>query len=152
MSEPVVTNVRVACPLHDAFTTFTARIDLWWPAAHRAFRGSVMVLEPWVGGRFFEKAQDGREARLGEVLRFDPPTALAYSWYPAAIDKPTIVEVSFVEEQRGVLVTVKHSEGESALGEEWPRRARRFALSWSEVLPGFAAFIASEESITEEDA
>jgi uncharacterized protein YndB with AHSA1/START domain len=147
MNEPVVKSVRVECPIHDAFVTFTARIDLWWPIAHRRFPDSVMVLEPWTGGGFFEKAQDGQEARLGNVVRYEPPHALAYTWYPGAIEKPTLVQVSFVQEPGAVLVTVTHAEGESALGGEWPRRALRFKGSWEQVLPAFASFLKSEDSV-----
>jgi uncharacterized protein YndB with AHSA1/START domain len=144
MSEPVVRSVNVDCTLHDAFVTFTARIDLWWPAAHRRFPESVMVLEPWTGGGFFEKTHDGQEVRLGEVLRFEPPHRLAYTWYPGAIQKPTLVEVSFVQENESVRVTVTHAEDKSALGVEWPKRAERFATSWDAVLPAFAQLLASE--------
>jgi uncharacterized protein YndB with AHSA1/START domain len=151
MNEPVVKRVRVECPIHDAFQTFTARIDLWWPIAHRRSRDSVMVLEPWKGGGFLEKTPDGQEVRLGNVLRFEPPHTLDYTWFPGAIGKPTLVRVSFVEEPDAVLVTVTHSEGESALGAEWPKRAARFSKSWEEVLPALAEFVTSEESVAQEE-
>lgn len=151
MNEPVVKGIRVECPIHDAFQTFTARIDLWWPIAHRRFRDSVMVLEPWAGGGFFEKSQDGQEVRLGDVLSIEPPHSLVYTWFPGAVAKPTLVQVSFVEGPDAVMVTVTHSEGGSLLGEEWPKRAVRFAKSWEEVLPAFAEFLASEESVSQEE-
>ena len=147
MNAPVVKSVRVECPIHDAFLTFTARIDLWWPVGHRRFPGSVMVLEPWPGGGFYEKAQDGREARLGNVVRYEPPHDLAYTWYPGAIEKPTLVQVSFVQEPDAVLVTVTHAEGESGLAGEWPARALRFSGNWDKVLPAFAVFLKSEDSV-----
>src|SRR5208283_6012145 len=106
---------------------------------------SVMVLEPWTGGGFIERSPNGKEVRLGEVLRFDPPRSVVYTWYPGAIGKPTLVQVTFVQEPDAVLVTVTHGEGESALGEEWPRRALRFTTNWDIVLPAFAAFLKSEE-------
>jgi len=145
MNEPVVKCVRVDCPIHDAFVSFTARIDLWWPAAHRRFRESVMVLEPWTGGGFFEKSADGQEIRLGDVLRFEPPHALAYTWFPGAIQKPTLVQVSFAEEPEAVLVIVSHSEGQSGLGDEWPMRALKFKASWDVVLPAYGSFLIEEE-------
>jgi uncharacterized protein YndB with AHSA1/START domain len=151
MNEPVVKKVRVDCPIHDAFLTFTARIDLWWPIAHRRYRDSVMLLEPWTGGGFFEKSPDGQEVRLGEVVRFDPPRCVAYTWYPGAIEKPTLVQVSFEQEPDAVLVTVTHAEGESAMGDEWPKRALRFEKSWEAVLPAFSVFLASEESVPQEE-
>jgi uncharacterized protein YndB with AHSA1/START domain len=151
MNEPVVRSVRVGCTLHDAFTTFTARLDLWWPQAHRRFSGSVMVLEPWTGGGFFEKSPDGQQARLGEVTQFEPPHAFSYTWFPGAIETPTLVQVTFVQEEDEVLVTVTHSEGESGLGDEWPRRAVRFATSWAAVVPAFKSFLESEESVQQEE-
>jgi uncharacterized protein YndB with AHSA1/START domain len=151
MNEPVVKKVRVECPIYDAFQTFTARIDLWWPIAHRRFPDSVVVLEPWTGGGFLEKSRDGEEVRLGDVLRFEPPHALDYTWFPGAIGKPTLVQVSFVEETDAVLVTVTHSEGESALGVEWPARALKFKKSWEVVLPTFASFLEAEESVPQEE-
>jgi uncharacterized protein YndB with AHSA1/START domain len=151
MNTPVVKSVRVECPIHDAFQTFTARIDLWWPVAHRRFRDSVMVLEPWVGGGFLEKAPDGREARHGQVVRFEPPHGFSYTWFPGAIDTPTLVQVSFMQEPGAVRVTVTHAEGDSALGQEWPKRALRFTESWEAVLPAFAAFVSAEESISQEE-
>jgi uncharacterized protein YndB with AHSA1/START domain len=151
MNEPVVKSVRVDCPIHDAFLSFTARIDLWWPTSHRRFRSSVMVLEPWTGGGFFEKSADGQDVRLGDVLRFEPPHTLAYTWFPGAIAKPTLVRVNFVEEPEAVLVTVTHTEGESALGDEWPQRAVKFTKSWEVVLPAFASFLAAEESVPLEE-
>jgi uncharacterized protein YndB with AHSA1/START domain len=150
VTHPVVRSIRVSCGLYDAFTTFTACIDLWWPVAHRRFPDSIVVMEPWVGGGFFEKNPDGKAVRLGEVVRFDPPRALSYTWYPGAIEKPTLVHVSFVEDGDAVLVTVTHAEGESALGMEWEKRSVRFAKSWEEVLPAFASYLASEESDRQE--
>ena len=147
MNKPVVKSVRVECPIHDAFLTFTARIDLWWPIAHRRFPGSVVVLEPWTGGGFFEKTADGQQALLGSVVRYEPPHTLAYTWYPGAREKPTLVQVSFEQEPGAVLVTVTHAEGESALAGEWPTRALRFSRSWDIVLPAYAEFLKSEDSV-----
>lgn len=136
---PLVRTVRVACDIERAFETFTAGIDLWWPQSHRRFPDSRMVLEQFPGGRFLEVATDGsREALLGNVVRFDPPGRLAYTWYPGALTGPTLVEVRFGSEGNHTLVEIVHSEGESGPGEEWPRRAERFAQAWSEVLPAFA--------------
>jgi hypothetical protein len=61
------------------------------------------------------------------------------------------VEVTFVQQEDEVVVTVTHGEGESGLGDEWPRRAARFAKSWEEVVPAFESFLASEESVLEEE-
>jgi uncharacterized protein YndB with AHSA1/START domain len=150
MNEPVVKSVLAKCTIHEAFQTFTARIDLWWPIAQRESHESVMVLEPWTGGAFLEKSMDGTDVRLGEIQRFEPPRTLAYTWYPGAIKEPTLVSVTFAEETDAVRVTVTHATGQSALGAEWPARAAGFQESWDVVLPTFASFLAGEGAAEEE--
>ncbi|WP_428262543.1 SRPBCC domain-containing protein [Haliangium sp.] len=140
MNEPVRREVRVRCSLEHAFDVFTTRLDLWWPKGHRRFDRSRLILEPEQGGRFFERADSGEEAVLGEVLRCQPPHGITYTWYPGAGVGPTQVEVSFRDEGEHTLVEVVHSEGDSALAEAWPARATLFVRAWSHVLPAFAAF------------
>jgi len=89
MNEPVKKSLRVECGVEHAFEVFTSRIDLWWPRSHRRFAGSVMLLEPAVGGRFTERTPAGEDVRLGEVIRYEPPHAISYTWYPGAIEEPT---------------------------------------------------------------
>ena len=55
--------------------------------------------------------------------------------------------VNFMQEPDAVLVTVTHAEGESGLGAEWPTRALRFSGNWDKVLPAFAEFLKSEDSV-----
>ncbi len=144
MSDPVRRQVRVRCSVDHAFETFTSRIDSWWPKSHRRFKGSRMNIEAKVGGRFYESTGSGQEAALGEVLRWDPPRAIAYTWHPGALDKPTKVEVTFADDGTHTVVEVVHAEGESALGDVWPERVRLFEKGWSTVLPAFLT--ASEET------
>lgn len=137
MSEPLRREVRVRCDAARAFEAFTAEIDAWWPRTHRRWDASRMVLEPVLGGRVLEIASSGEEAELGRVIAWDPPRALAYTWRPGAIAGPTRVDVRFVSERARTRVEIVHSEGEAAMGAEWPKRAERFARAWSEVLPAF---------------
>jgi uncharacterized protein YndB with AHSA1/START domain len=135
VTEPVVKSIRVSCSISEAFVTFTQRVDLRWPKSHRRFDESDLILEPCVGGRFFERSTSGEEARLGEVIICDPPSRLSYTWYPGAISAPTRVDVVFEPDADETVVHVTHSEGQSALGDQWPRRAKRFDEGWDAVLP-----------------
>lgn len=138
MSEPIRKQIRVRCDPSRAFEVFTSRIDAWWPRSHRKVASSRLVIEPWPSGRFVEIAEGGEEVELGRVLAWDPPRALSYTWRPGAITGPTTVEVRFAAEGDATLVSIVHSEGEAAMGAEWPRRAERFDRSWDQVLPALA--------------
>jgi uncharacterized protein YndB with AHSA1/START domain len=135
--------VRVRCSVARAFEVFTGRIDLWWPSGHRRYQGSQLCLEAVAGGRFFERSKDGQEAKLGKVVACEAPHRISYTWYPGAFQKPTHVDVTFVQDGEETIVNVVHSEGESALGDAWPERAALFTRGWEKVLPAFAALAES---------
>lgn len=145
MSGPLHRRVQVRCPVSHAFDVFTARLDLWWPPKHRRFSASHLFLEARVGGRFFERSDNGEEARLGEVIRCEPPHRITYTWYPGAISGPTEVDVRFTDAGEHTVVEVTHSEGQSELGGAWPQRAEVFSRAWAHVLPAFADFLHQEQ-------
>lgn len=134
MNEALRKEVRVRCGIARAFDVFTAGIDAWWPRGHRALARSRVVIEPRVGGRFVEIGEAGEEIELGRVIVWEPPRALAYTWRPGAITGPTTVEVRFEPDADATRVSIVHSEGEAAMGAEWPKRAERFDRNWNQVL------------------
>jgi uncharacterized protein YndB with AHSA1/START domain len=140
VAEPLRRSVRLRCSLAHAFDTFTARVDLWWPSGHRRHADSRLYLETSAGGRFFERSIDGQEAKLGDVLSCEPPHRISYTWYPGAIEKPTRVDITFVQDGEETIVDVVHSEGDSALGDAWPKRVELFARAWGHVLAGLVAY------------
>lgn len=145
MSAPLERSLTVRCSVEHAFDTFTARVDLWWPPGHRRLDGSRLAIESRVGGRFFERDDRGEEALLGEVVRWEPPHRLTYTWYPGARVGPTLVDVRFVAEGAATRVEVTHSEGDAALGDEWPTRVARFERAWARVLPAFERCVETED-------
>lgn len=134
-------SITVACDVEHAFETFTAKIDLWWPVGHKG-ADTKLSLEPRVGGRFVAKKPDGEEKLFGEVLRWEPPHRLTYTWFPGALTKPTEVDVHFVANGDETLVRIVHAEGDAAMGERWPERAVLFERGWDALLPALAAFVA----------
>jgi len=137
MSEPIRKQVRVRCSAEHAFATFTAGIDSWWPKSHRLLANSTLRIEGRPGGRLYERSDAGEEKKLGEVVVWEPPSRLVYTWYPGAIDLPTRVEVRFTASDDATVVDIVHTEGDSELGEQWPTRAKRFERAWQQVLPAF---------------
>lgn len=78
----VLKSVVVPLPLVEAFAFFIQH-DRWWPAAthHMAEPpGEAIILEPFLGGRWFERSADGSEQEIGRVLVWRPPHQLVLSW------------------------------------------------------------------------
>jgi uncharacterized protein YndB with AHSA1/START domain len=142
MTEPLRRSLRVRCPVARAFEVFTSRVDQWWPPGHRRSQRSELVLEGKVGGRFFERDEAGSEVELGEVLLWEPPTRLRYSWRPGSSSGPTEVEVCFRGEGDVTLVEVTHSAGR--IGPDWAERVQRFERAWAVVLPAYGALAGSQ--------
>ena len=81
--EPIRLSFEVACPPEKAFRTWTERIATWWPADHTVTgEGDLLVvLEPRVGGRLFERTRGGDEHDWGRVTVWEPPRRLGYTWH-----------------------------------------------------------------------
>lgn len=141
VGEPLHKSIRVACSPAHAFRVFTCDINIWWPPSHRKWQDSELHFEDGQGGRFYERSRDGEERRLGEVVHWDPPTRVHYSWYPGGGLGATEVEVHFVMEGHETLVEVTHREAQSQLAQEWPKRATHFSKAWDDVLPAFSQHI-----------
>ncbi|MCA9606701.1 MAG: SRPBCC domain-containing protein [Myxococcales bacterium] len=130
--------IRVRCSQRHAFEVFSTKIDLWWPPSHRRYERSELRLEPSVGGRFYERAESGEEHALGEVLAWEPPDRLAYTWWPGAVDGPTRVEVRFAADGEHTRVEVIHREADTTA---WDERVAMFERSWTTVLGAFEGFV-----------
>jgi DNA-binding transcriptional ArsR family regulator/uncharacterized protein YndB with AHSA1/START domain len=84
--------------------------ERWWPIAthHMADPpGQTAVLEPFVGGRWYERAHDGSETDWGTVLAFEPPHRIVLTWqmgadwtYEPDPDRASEIEVTFLAEGR----------------------------------------------------
>lgn len=80
------TSVRVSivvdAPIERAFSVFTAEPGTWWPPEHHLLEAELaeMVIEPFAGGRAYDRGVDGSECQWGRVLAFEPPTRLVFTW------------------------------------------------------------------------
>lgn len=114
-SPHVEKSLLVRAPVETAFRVFT-QIGRWWPLeTHKigAARAIDAVIEPQVGGRWFEKGEDGSTCDWGRVLAWEPPSRLVLSWEISADWKhdpaiQTEVEVRFTPEGTGTRVHLVH--------------------------------------------
>jgi uncharacterized protein YndB with AHSA1/START domain len=136
-------SVLLRCPPKEAFQLFAARISEWWPTSHRLTKDpeSELFLEP--SGRFWERARDGREMELGRVRVWEPPHRLTLDFYlGTSAAQPTAVEVTFIAENDGTLVTVHH-QAKPESQDLWNQRAPIFERSWQAVLGNLRVTMAS---------
>jgi uncharacterized protein YndB with AHSA1/START domain len=137
--EPLRLAFGVRCSPEHAFMTWTERIAAWWPADHTASGEPNLhvVLEGRVGGRIFERTSEGTEHDWGELIAWDPPHRLAYSWHLRR-DRAdaTEVEIRFSPDGERTRVEIEHRGWErlGAEGQDW--RDRNLG-GWSTLLPHF---------------
>ena len=101
-----------------AFALFTEGFDGWWPKerVHISERPCAEVaLEPVVGGRWYERADDGSECDWGFVREVDRPGRILLAWqldpewrFDPDPAKATEVEVTFIAEDGATRVTLEH--------------------------------------------
>jgi len=139
---PVRRSVWVRRDLDAAFRRFTEEIGTWWPHRSHSVGGARVVrvvFEPGVGGRIFEEHDDGRRFQWGQVLDWDPPNGVVFSWHPSrSPDTAQRVAVRFTAEAGGTRLSLEHS-GWEALGDLARTAQRGYGLGWRGVLDVYAA-------------
>ena len=106
---PVNRSVVVKADVERSFAAFTGRMGRWWPRTHSIGAAPLadVVVEPRVGGRWYERSTDGAECEWGKVLAWDPPGRLILAWQLDANWKydPALVlevEITFTALQGGM--------------------------------------------------
>ena len=140
--EPLRLSFDVDCSPAHAFHVWTADIAAWWPADHSVSGqpGIVVVIEPAVGGRIYERTPAGDEHEWGEVTAWQPPGRLSYLWHLRR-DRAdaTDVDISFTATSDGATrVEVRHA-GWERLGADASLWRERNTGGWNSLLPHFAA-------------
>ena len=114
---PVRKTVIVQTAPHEAFEVFTARIDRWWPKSHGIGAAPIRetIIEPFVGGRWYTKCEDGTDVVVGHVRVWQPAERFVVGWEINAQWKPDArvafsseVEVRFLAEGSGTRVELEH--------------------------------------------
>jgi uncharacterized protein YndB with AHSA1/START domain len=102
---PVRKTILVEASQSQAFEVFTVGIGRWWPASRGIGKEPRVgrAIEPRVGGRWFETAEDGTETTVGHILVWEPPQRFVVTWEVSAKWQPdpgngSEVEVCFFAE------------------------------------------------------
>ena len=145
---PIRKTITVAAGKERAFSVFTDGFGTWWPLATHHVSDEVpetSVLEPFAGGRCYERCADGTEYDWATVSVFDPPDRLVIAWQLNTAFKfdttvSSEVEVRFVAEGPATTRVELEHRGLETYGDE--AQQMRDALDsgggWSVLLAAFA--------------
>jgi uncharacterized protein YndB with AHSA1/START domain len=147
-------SIEVRGPPERAFHVFTERMTEWWPLETHHIgkaKATKAVMEPFVGGRWYERGEDGSECEWGKVLAWEPPGRLVLSWeitcdwhHDAVLQ--TEVEVRFTKKGAGTEVSLEHRMLER-YGEKAEEMRGIFDAEggWRGLLGAFAARAAEDD-------
>jgi uncharacterized protein YndB with AHSA1/START domain len=144
----------VAAAPAGAWRVFTERMGTWWPlAVYKIGKTNAVdaVIEPRVGGRWYERGDDGSTCDWGRVLVWEPPSRLVLSWDVSADwqydpELKTEIEIRFIAAgEGGTRVELEHRK----LDRYGARRAEMRRVfdtegDWGRLLAMFAARAAAE--------
>jgi len=119
--QPIRQSVSVPLDPERAFDLFAGDMTAWWPAEHHIGETPIkeIVVEPFVGGRWFTRHEGGEETSTGFVTAYDPPRGLTLTWQLGADwtyhdDLVTTIEVRFTPTDDGrTLVELEHRDLEA---------------------------------------
>jgi uncharacterized protein YndB with AHSA1/START domain len=152
---PVRKSVVVDASPAEAFDFFTGQLDRWWPKSHHIGNTAVVqsLIEPFVGGRWYSKHEDGAEVVVGHVVVWLPGERLVVTWEISGEWKPeprlalaSEVEVRFIAESVArTRVELEHRGFERM---ESGGQAMRDGVDngWPEILNGYAGLCSRKAS------
>jgi uncharacterized protein YndB with AHSA1/START domain len=138
---PVRHTLTVPIPADQAFALFTEGFNSWWIGHHIGKADlAEAILEPRVGGRWYERGVDGSECDWGRVLAFQPPGRLVLTWqissqweFDPDLTRASEIEVRFTEEDGHTRIDFEHRHIER-LGPGADELAKQVDRGWSEIL------------------
>jgi len=79
---PVRKTVHVKAPIAHCFEVFTSGLTRWWPLTHGVGKKPIakVLMEPRLGGRWLEIAEDGTETTAGTITLREPPHRFVMLW------------------------------------------------------------------------
>ena len=131
-----------------AFRVFVDHFNEWWPSTCTFAQRDLQYIgiEPGVAGRCLERDGQGNEVVWGEVLVWEPPERIAFSWWiqpdrTIDRDRASEIEVRFIDERVLTRVEFQHRHL-SRHGDGWEmmRQAMASREGWSMNLQLYADF------------
>lgn len=138
---PVERHISVSWGPEEAFHRFAIDFAKWWPRKTHSIGGpkvKEIVLEPRVGGRIYEELVDGRRFQWGQIVEWEPPARLKFTFHPSR--EPSTaqdVEVRFVPEGTGTRLELVATKWEN-WGKDAARARKGYHLGWGYVLKVWA--------------
>ena len=148
---PIVHTVVVRAPPARAFELFLSHMAKWWPKGNTIGKAPHVdiILEPHVGGEWFERDASGNEVQWGKVLEWEPPSRVLLLWQ-VNIDSGhdprlrTEIELTFAAtDDGGTLVRLEHRKLES-YGATGPHHIKRLDQGWPGMLAKFAVYVSEQ--------
>jgi hypothetical protein len=145
---PVRKSVVVKAPIAHAFDVFTSGLSRWWPTTHGVGKKPIktVLMEPRLGGRWLEIAEDGTETPVATILVWEPPHRFVMLWQISAQWKPDAamaseVDVRFTAEgSQATRVDLLHHKFETMGAESGASMRRDVDGGW----PGLIALFVAE--------
>jgi hypothetical protein len=149
-------SVRVKASIEHAFHVFVEQMETWWPKSHHigAQVWELIVIEPRVGGRWYEQDAAGGQCDWGTVLQWNPPHKARFRWhvgpkrdsaawgYDPDASRASEVEIRFTAEGGATLVELEHSKLERhGIGAEKLRAIFDSPDAWELILAGYARVV-----------
>ena len=114
---PIRREILVDADPDVAFEVFTAALGQWWPVDEKSVHGkgsTVAFDDGQIVERPADGGADGEPVVWGTVTRWEPPTAVAFTWHPGhPAERASLVVVTFAAEGTQTLVRLEHTGWES---------------------------------------
>jgi hypothetical protein len=137
---PVVKTLEIKRSADDAFRMYVHEGAKWWPLDTHALspenntKAVDLIVEPRVGGRVYEVAEDKREFDWGEVLAYESGRRFAMTWQLGRA-RAQSGEIEVLFEPLGpssCRITLTHT-GWERMGEEGPPMRAGYDAGWGQV-------------------
>jgi hypothetical protein len=148
VAAPIRKSFRVRSPQQRAFETFLGAMGSWWPKGHSVLKTPQrdVLIEPRVGGRWYEIGEDGSEYQWGKVLEWQAPERVLLAWQLNADftydpDLVTEVEVRFRPDGDSTIVDFEHRHLERFGADGLARLAAMetgMDEGWESILQGYS--------------
>jgi uncharacterized protein YndB with AHSA1/START domain len=141
-------SISVQAAQEIAWRVFTEKMRTWWPLTYyKIGKANAVdaVIEPYQGGRWYERGEDGSTCDWGTVLVWEPYSRLVLSWDISADfqydpNLKTELELRFISEGKSttrVELEHRHLDRYGARRDEM-RRIYDTEGDWGKLLQSFA--------------
>lgn len=146
-------SVQVQASQEVAWRVFTEQMGTWWPLAHYKIgqaKAVDAIVEPKVGGRWYELGEDGSVCQWGSVLSWEPNSRLLLSWditadwqYDPALK--TEIEICFIPDGKNATRVELEHRRLDRYGARRDQMRHVFDVEgdWGRLLEGFARMAAA---------